>query len=110
MSKQTTITILENGQVQISGFECPLGRVIKQTLDLSPCAGSRVRIWLDENRKFSVDSRKNHYWQIAELDVPPQTYAETAGEPDGEGRPTVLRAAVPIDLSAAEIMVWDLPE
>ncbi len=110
MSRQPTITILENAQVQITGFECALGRVIKQTLDLSPYAGERVRIWLDASKKFSVDRFRNHYWQIAELDVPPQLYQETAGQPDSEGRPTVLREAIPIDLAPVPITVWDLPE
>ena len=110
MVKQPTITILEGGKIQIAGFECALGKVARETLDLSSYAGDRVRIWLDENKKFSIDPRKNHYWQIAELDVPPQLYQETEGAPDSEGRPTSLREAILIDLSNVEIMVWDLPE
>jgi len=110
MSRQPTITILENGQVQISGFDCPLGRVVRQTLDLSPYAGEHIRVWLNENKKFSVDKFKNHYWQIAELDVPPQLYQESEGAPDSEGRLMILREAIPIDLTSVEIMAWDLPE
>ena len=111
MSKTPTIAILENGQVQISGFECALGRVAKQTIALAPFAGERVRIWLDESKKFSVDPHKDHYWQIAELDVPPQTFTETEVSAKEAGQPpTTIVQAVPLDLTNVEITAWPLPE
>jgi hypothetical protein len=107
--KTPNITVLEVGKIQIAAFDCALGRVAKATIGLAPFAGETVRIWLDENKKYSTDKLKNHYWQVAELTVPAQQYSETEGV-DGDGNPTQIREAIPIDLSNAEILLWDLPE
>lgn len=97
--------------VKILAFDCAaLGHVIEAKIDLTPHAGERVRLWIERNGEYSTNPRQDHYWQIAELDVPAQEYVETAGDPDSEGRPTANRAAVPIDLSSVEIKAWSLPE
>ena len=110
MSKTANITILENGKIQIAAYDCPLGRVAKATLDLASHAGETVRIWLEPGKKYSVDKYRDHYWQVAELAVPPQLYRDVEGAPDSEGRPTTMHEPLPIDLTGVEIAVWPLPE
>lgn len=106
--KLPQITILEGGKIQIAAFDCALGRITKQTIDVSAQAGETVRIWLDNNKKYSTDPRQNHYWQVAELVVPAQTFSETEAL-DADGKPTITREMIPIDLSNVGILAWSLP-
>ena len=110
MSKTARITILENGKIQIAAYDCALGRVAKATLDLASHAGETVRIWLEPDKKYSLDKIRDHYWQVAELPVLPQLYRDIEGEPDSEGHPALQREAIPLDLTGVGITVWNLPE
>jgi len=104
------VVLIVDGKLSIEAFTCALGQIAAAEIDLTPFAGERVRIWLDADGQFSTDKRKDHYWQIAEVDVPAQTYRDIEGEPDSEGRATVQREAVPIDFANVEVLVWELPE
>ena len=106
------ISIIEGCKIRIAAFECEaLGKVSQKTIDLTPCAGQHVRIWLDPDGTYSLDPRKDHYWQIAELQVPGQQYQEidTGGTDSDTGEPVVKMEAVPLDLASIEIELWDLP-
>jgi hypothetical protein len=106
--KLPKITIMEGGLVQIAAFDCALGRVAKQTIDVTTRAGETVRIWLDENKKYSTDPHRDHYWQMAELAVPERQFSETESV-DADGKPTIVREPIPIDLANVEILAWELP-
>lgn len=104
------ISILKNGRISITALECAgIGKVAKMTIDLTPCAGERVRIWLDQDGAYSLDKFRDHFWQIAELDVPALVRQE--GEKAGEdGKIISTEETLPLDLAGAEISVWPLPE
>jgi hypothetical protein len=94
--------------LQVAAFDCALGRVAKQTIDLEPQAGQTVRIWLDADRRYSTDARANHYWQVAELTVPERQYID-AETTDADGLTQIAHDPVPLDLSAVAIATWGLP-
>lgn len=103
------ITILKNGNIKIAALECAgVGKVTKTTIDLTPCAGERVRIWLDRDGTYSLDKFRDHFWQIAELDVP--ALVRQTGEKTDEADKTVpTEETLPLDLAGVEISVWPLP-
>lgn len=104
------ISILKNGKIAIAALECAgIGKVAKTTIGLTPYAGERVRIWLDRNGTYSLDKFTDHFWQIAEMDVP--ALVRQAGEKTGEdGKIVPTEETLPLDLAGAEISVWPLPE
>lgn len=110
MKPKITIT---GSKVVISSFECnTLGKVSQKTIDMGPYAGKYVRIWLDADGTYSLDRHKNHYWQMAEFQVPEQEYQEVdTGEEDPDtGEPIINTEPAPLDLNTVEIETWELPE
>ena len=103
------ITILKNGRITIAALECAgIGKIAKTTIDLAPYAGERVRIWIDRNGTYSLNKFADHFWQIAELDVPAQV--RQAGEKtDADGKVVPTEETLPLDLTGVEISVWPLP-
>lgn len=104
------ITILTNCRITISALECAgIGSIAKTTINLAPHAGERVRIWLDRDGTYSLDKYRDHFWQIAELDVPARVRqsSETIGE---DGKVETTETISPPDLSGVEVLTWPLPE
>ena len=103
------ITILKKGKISVAALECAgIGKVAKTIIDLNPYAGERVRIWLDRNGAYSMDKFRDHFWQIAEMDVPARV--RQAGEKtDEDGQIVPTEETLPPDLEGAEISVWPLP-
>lgn len=61
----------DKNRIIIDAFECEkCGKVPETVIDLNPFKGQFVRIWLDEDGTYSLDPNRNHYWQIAEFQVP----------------------------------------
>ena len=104
------ITSLKNGKSSIAALECVgIGNVAKTTIDLTPYAGERVRIWLDRDGTYSLDKFRDHFWQIAEMDVP--ALVRLTGEKIGEdGKIVPTEEMLPLDLAGVKISVWPLPE
>jgi len=106
---------IKGSKIRIAAFECgSLGRVGQKTIDLSPYAGERVRIWLDKDGSYSLDPRREHFWQIAELQMPEQKYREIETREDDTGTAdtggaSIKTEPVPLDLSGAELQLWELP-
>lgn len=111
-----------DGVLTIEPFDCRMtGPVRQQQIDLVPFAGTRMRIWLDHNGRLSTDPKKDHYWQLAQIDVPPLQYQqpepdpdtiESPGEDSGEnpGDAPGGKALVPtLDLTGVAIETWELP-
>lgn len=105
-----TITIIDQCKIRISAFTCQaLGRVSQKTMDMTPYAGQRVRIWLDRDGSYAMDPRQHHFWQVAELNVPEIRYQRPAAE-DGEMvEDDSPPAPLPVDLTGVEIQTWSLP-
>lgn len=109
---QPTITLPEKHKFRLAAFECKeKGKISQKTLDLTPHAGQRIRIWLDHDGTYSTDRHKDHYWQVAELDVPHMKYkTENTGKLDKDKQPAAITSAIPPDLRAVKIRKWDLPK
>ncbi|MFA5387217.1 MAG: hypothetical protein WC322_02365 [Candidatus Paceibacterota bacterium] len=97
--------------IKIGGFTCEkLGKLAAKTIDLTPYAGQHVRVWLDQDGSYSLDPRSNHYWQIAEFDVPEIGIVESdSGEVGEAGEPVMIREVLPLELIDVEFTVWPLP-
>ena len=111
---QPNLIIIDKSKVRFAAFECDAaGKVSQKTIDLTPYAGQHVRIWLDPDGTYSLDPSKDHYWQMAELDVPEIQYEQVdIGEIDEDGNPVMVSKALPLDLTDIEIEIekWELPE
>lgn len=107
------ITVVDSCKLKIAAFECEaVGKVSQKTIDPTPYAGQYIRIWLEKDGTYSLDAKRDHYWQVAELQVPAQQYTQVdTGETDSDtGEPIMRTEALPLDLSAVEIFIWDLPQ
>lgn len=94
-------------KIIIEGFNClKLGSIPKTEIDLTPYAGQYVRVWLDQDGSYSLDPATDHYWQMAEMNIPDLQETDT-GEIDEEGAP--IMEVLPLDLSDMVIAVWELP-
>jgi hypothetical protein len=102
--------IIKNGsKLTILSFACPKGLAPGITIDLAPHAGKFMRIWLDEDMTYSLDKHKNHYWQVAELQVPVQEYQSVdTGEVDEQGLSITTSEPIPIKLPV--IRLFDIEE
>ncbi|MFH2012521.1 MAG: hypothetical protein ABIJ37_07485 [Pseudomonadota bacterium] len=81
------ITIVDDCKIRIAGYDCKVGKISQKTIDMTPYAGEYVRIWLEKDGTYSLDKNANHYWQVAELQVP----------------------EIPVDLSGVKITTFELP-
>lgn len=102
---------ISGSKIIIEAFECEkLGVTAEAEIDMTPYAGEYVRIWLDQDGIYSLDSSTSHFWQIAELRVPELQYQEIdTGEVDEFGEPITMREALPLDLSETVVAAWELP-
>lgn len=107
---RANITVVDGCKVKILAFESDLlGKVSQKTIDLTPYAGQRARIWLEKDGTYSLDPKRDHFWQVAEVAVPGIAYKEVEAE-DPETKETVMQSEVlPLDLSGIEIVLFDLP-
>jgi len=109
------ITIVGGCKVRIAGHDCKIGKISQRTIDMTPYAGEYVRIWLEEDGSYSSNKHIDHYWQIAEMQVPEQKYQEintqeiNTREMNTDATPVIKVEQIPIDLSGVEIITFDLP-
>jgi len=105
----------KGAKVTIGGFTFSGGegigaaKISGKSIDLTPYAGQYVRIWLDYDGGFSLEPRKDHFWQLAEFQVPEQAHKEVKGTDPETKEETINLEALPLDLSATEIRTWELP-
>ena len=101
------ITVTDQCKIKIASFESEgIGRVSQKTLDMTAYTGQHVRVWLEDNGTYSVNKPGDHYWQVAEFDVPVRQYVE-AETLENEEEPRMEEG--PVDLTGVSIMVFDLP-
>jgi len=102
---------VKDSKLTIAGFTTETtGKVAQKTLDLSGHAGEYLRIWLEKDGAYSTDKRRDHFWQVAELQVPEQTYQEKLTKDAETGEETVIMEPLPINLDGVEIQTFDLPK
>jgi len=105
----------KGAKVTIGGFTFSGGegigaaKISGKSIDLTPYAGQYVRIWLDYDGGFSLEPRKDHFWQLAEFQVPEQAYKEVITKDAKSDEESTNLKALPLDLSATEIRTWELP-
>lgn len=99
-------------RLKIAAFTCAAqGRVSQQTVDLTAHAGKRVRIWLTPAGSYSLNPNIDHYWQVAELDVPQIEYESVdTGEVEEDDQPIMKSRPVPLDLTGVKIKKLELPK
>jgi hypothetical protein len=96
--------------IKIGRFTHSLGKVKAATIDLSEYAGKYVRIWLEADGTYSLDPRRDHFWQVAEFQVPEIQYEEVLGIDPETDEPMVDLKPLPLDVSAMDITLFTLPE
>lgn len=104
--------IIKTGnKLTILPFKSRFGTTKRTKLDLSEYAGQYIRVWLDEDLTFSMDKRKNHHWQVAELQVPHQKHSSTpTGVVDDAGMPEFVSEKIPIELPTVKMFDIEILE
>lgn len=104
------INVVDGSKIRILAFENDLlGKISQKTIDLTPYAGQRTRVWLEKDGTYSLNPNKDHYWQVAEIDVPDIIYQDIEVEDPENKMMTTQSEALPLDLSGVNIMLFDLP-
>ena len=105
------ITIVDGYKLRVAAFSCKrLGHVSQKTIDMTPHAGQYLRLWLEEDGTYSLDTRVNHFWQVVEFRMPEIAYEQVgSGEVDEQNEPIMVQQALPLDLTGMEIQRWELP-
>lgn len=47
---------------------------------------------------------------VAQIDIPAQSYVETAGEADSEGKPTIDLVPVPFNMDNCTLSLWEMED
>lgn len=75
--------------------------------DLTDYQGETFRLYVEENGDISTCKHCDHYWLLAEADIPPK---RTETTPTGEkGQEKTLTVEVPLDLSGVTFRAYALP-
>jgi len=61
---------IQGSSLVLAAFECAVGNVAAQEVDLTPYQGKMVRIYLDGNLQIQINPRGDMFWQLAELCLP----------------------------------------
>lgn len=103
-----------NDRIEVDGAilrVLPFGTCAGGEFDLTPHQGSTVRLYLDEDGTLSLDQTRAHWWQLAEVALPPPEYeGRDSDETDEDGQAITEQVRLPLDLSALTVYVWALPE
>ncbi len=102
------ITIVDQCKLQIAAW----GKTKEKIINMTPYAGQHVRIWLDKDGSYSLNSGEDHFWQAAELDVPEIEYQQintNENEIDDAGETMTASKPMPLDLTNVKIILWELP-
>jgi hypothetical protein len=103
-----------NDRIEVDGAllrVLPFGNCAGGEFDLTEHQGSRVRLYLDEDGALSLDQSRAHWWQLAEVALPPPEYEERdTGETGEDGQAIIEQVQLPLDLTALNIYAWALPE
>ena len=96
--------------LHVAAFTANGIRVPASAHDLTDYQGETFRLYMDENGDLSTCKHCDHYWLLAEADIPPKQ-AETipTGEKDEKGQEKTTTVEVPLDLSGITFRTYDLP-
>ena len=91
---------VQGSMLALASFDCALGNVAAQAVDLSPYQGQTVRIYLDGNLQIRINPREDMFWQLAEMSIPaPQSRQIQQGtiEVEKTKSETILRGETDFD-------------
>lgn len=103
-----------NDRIVVEGSKLkvlPFGNCAGGQFDLTSHQGKTVRLHLEQSGQLTLDQTKSHYWQLAEVALPPQSFVvRETGEVDEHGHAITEQIPVPLDLTRLDVYVWTLPE
>ncbi len=111
--QQPKLSIVEGCKIKMAACASKamkLKKISQKTIDMTQHAGERVRIWMETDGTYSTDKHKNHWWQIAEFDVPAIEYEEVEKEHPVTKEKYKDMVAKPLDLKNVDVTVWEMPD
>ena len=61
---------VQGSMLALASFDCALGNVAAQEVDLTPYQGQMVRVYLDGNLQIRINPKEDMFWQLAEMALP----------------------------------------
>lgn len=110
-SIQVTVDPQNTAVMNVAAFTINNTRIAAQTFDLTAFQGKAFRLYAEENGDLSTDTNRDHFWLLAETNVPEkQMKSEVTGEVDERGQMITKSVEVPLNLGDIEIKIYALPE
>jgi len=91
---------IQGASLALAAFECAVGNVAAQEVDLTSYQGKMVRIYLDGNLQIQINPKDDMFWQLAEMTLPaPQSRQVQQGtiEVEKTESATILRGETDVD-------------
>ena len=110
-SVQLTVDQMNKAVLNTAAFTINSTRVSAQSFDLTAFQGKAFRLYAEENGDLSTNKNQDHFWLLAEANVPERLMKSVStGELDERGQEIMKSVDVPLDLNNVEIKVYALPE
>ena len=110
-SVQLTVDQTNKAVLNTAAFTINSTRVSAQSFDLTAFQGKAFRLYAEENGDLSTNKNQDHFWLLAEANVPERLMKSVStGELDERGQEIMKSVDVPLDLNNVEIKVYALPE
>lgn len=110
-SVQLTVDQENKAVLNTAAFTINSTRVSAQSFDLTAFQGKAFRLYAEENGDLSTNKNQDHFWLLAEANVPERLMKSVStGELDERGQEIMKSVDVPLDLNNVEIKVYALPE
>ena len=110
-SVQLTVDQTNKAVLNTAAFTINSTRVSAQSFDLTAFQGKAFRLYAEENGDLSTNKNQDHFWLLAEANVPERLMSSVStGELDERGQEIMKSVDVPLDLNNVEIKVYALPE
>lgn len=110
-SVQLTVDQENKAVLNTAAFTINGTRVSAQSFDLTAFQGKAFRLYAEENGDLSTNKNQDHFWLLAEANVPEKLMESVStGELDERGQEIMKSVDVPLDLNNVEIKVYALPE
>ena len=110
-SVQLTVDQENKAVLNTASFTINGTRVSAQSFDLTAFQGKAFRLYAEENGDLSTNKNQDHFWLLAEANVPERLMKSVStGELDERGQEIMKSVDVPLDLNNVEIKVYALPE
>lgn len=85
-------------------------RTAQQTMDLTGYQGKPFRLYAEKDGTLSVDQEQNHYWLLAEVEIPEMKMKSVStGKYDDKGQMIMQSTEVPLDLNELNFTIFALP-